>query len=212
MLPSKNHILLSSLFIFSSTIAQIKLCQDKSVMYSKCYTLNDNGTFKFEGNYCGVREIGKGTFIKNKRGITFVFDSIKPKEIKKELKGDANKISIQSLATDTGQPDKLITIIYKNKFYNINKQGSATIDYDGGEILFNNDNNPEFKKINPNLDNANHYIIYTDYLSSLTLNGEIHKFRKKRNKYKFTDYISVYKEKRGKYIKRKKVYTYIEKT
>ncbi|NMH27584.1 hypothetical protein [Flavobacterium silvaticum] len=117
--------------------SQSTLCEENSVLYSNCYTLNADGTFSFRYSGCGQVELARGTFIKKGKSIRFHFDEMEIPQIeinKSRLDTLANRLLIHVFFLEDGEPSPFTKIDYNGKTYETDWSGRRELDYTGGTI------------------------------------------------------------------------------
>lgn len=193
-------------------ISQKKICEEKSVMYSKCYTLNTDKTFQYRANYCGQLEIGKGFYKEFNNKIIFEFDSIVPTKIEKKQIENEKKVSITIISISNNEPIPYLEVIYKGNIMTTDEKGKVYLDYTDEEIKIFSYFRAQSIEINPKLDNSNNYILYVTFNGEMYIEkGRIVKLKKVGEKFKLKEKLKKYNEKRAKYIEYKKSFYYIFK-
>jgi hypothetical protein len=104
-------------------------------MWSECFKLDSNGTFKYRLFMCDPTEYGNGTYKISKNFLTLKFDSIQMLKIDKRF-NDSIKTKVSIKITDIvyEKPGYLIKIKYKNDSFYTDINGMFVRNYTGGLI------------------------------------------------------------------------------
>lgn len=200
------YFVLSVLFFsISSSLAQTKLCEANSVLYSVCYDLQNDGSFSYRYTDCTGMTIGTGKFTRKRRKMTLKFEntSVTP-IIESRLDGEMNNhVSIRVFDILHKEPEVFARILYNEKSYFTNIDGHCKLQYSGGDIKIPLSNNDTIV-ITPDEDKSNSYEVYRMPLGvSIVEAGRIVELIKAGKKYKLREKFMLYSDKRGFYPKRR---------
>jgi len=195
-------------FVFhNSLFSQHKLCRENTPMWSECFKLDSNGTFKYRLFMCDPTEYGNGTYKISKNFLTLKFDSIQMLKIDKRF-NDSIKTKVSIKITDIvyEKPRYLIKIKYKNDSFYTDINGMFIRNYTGGLIEIYLE---EKLIINPSKDKSNEYNIeYISRFFRYTKQGKKIRFKKKGTKYYTTEKRYLFKKHKIWFGKRKVFYIF----
>ena len=194
----KTRFIFFFLFATTTILAQTKLCEESAVGYSVCFNLEKDSIFSFEFNHCTGSTLGIGKYTKNKKTLTFVFDTLVYPRINKYYDKElTNMVKITTYGIKNESPLDFIEMLYLDKVFYTDFDGSYSFDYSGGSITIKEDFGNSIV-INPEKDLCNNYEIFmfiTD--DSYVEGGTIVKMKKVGEKYKLKEKVRFNKKKRG---------------
>lgn len=202
-------ILLINLIGYSQT----EICEENSVMYSICYQLDSNGTFKYTYSHCTGSEFGVGHYSKSKKSIEFTFDTLTAPQIK-GINGERNDmtISISYFHLLDGYAMEWARIDYKGATYRTDSLGTVTLKYSGGPVIIFQYFDKDSLIINPDSDNTDTYFVYWHSPGDTFVNkGNVIKMKKVGDKYNFKEKVLSYDDKKDRYYPYQRTTYYIEK-
>jgi hypothetical protein len=203
-MASKMRVLLTCILLFISlkSFSQIKMCEENTRMYFKCYQLDSNGTFNYVFGHCTGSYIGIGSYVQSKKTLTFNFDTMGAPLIhghNQELKHGLVEISYYHLI------DKRIMyfekVLYRQKEYRTDLNGKLVLNYQGGPVIIYR-NYGDSVIINPGNEKFNSYdIFWYSSWETYVKKGTKIKMKKRGNRYKLRQRVKGYSERRGYYPK-----------
>lgn len=200
----KNTLFVLILTLLSKGLAQTKLCEENSKMYSICYYLDSNGMFNCSSYFCSSEAYGAGTYKKTKKTLTFTFDSlIYPKIDKQFVAIDSGKVKISVHHLSSGLPIEYINVFYNNRIFRTNSSGKVEFKYTGGPIGIYSFLELDSVIINPEKDNFNNYEIFWSARKCTAIEkGTIITMTKKGNRYKYKHKVRAYDNKKNIYYEK----------
>lgn len=201
------------LLINSIGYSQTEICEENSVMYSICYQLDTNGTFKYDYSHCTGSELGFGTYSISKESIEFKFDTLQSPQIKTNNKERNNDtVTISHFHVTSGYAMVWARVDYKGETYRTDSLGKVTLNYSGGPIIIYQYFDTDSLTINPDSDKMDTYFIYWHSPGDTFMNkGKEIKMVKVGSKYKLKQEALKYDDKKDKYYPYKRTTYYIEK-
>jgi hypothetical protein len=182
-------------FTAYAATAQTRLCEEKTVMYSICYELNDNGRFHYQFSHCTGLEHGTGTYIKKGSRIEFQYEKPSVSQIAVSSvacvdsfnsSANENKITISIYQMIDSLPVEFASIRYKGLYYSTDTNGTFQINYDQGDIMVAHYSGTDDKLIlNPLAEGCSTYKVYVPRLSGDTYldSDKLIVMHKKGNRY-----------------------------
>lgn len=180
--------------------AQRKLYEIGASMYSKCFILDDNHTFRYAYHHCTGSEVGIGTYKRTGNQIKFVFDSISAPVITKSMNRahlDSVKIMIRNIGTN--QVEWYTKVVYNDTVYENEQTGSYMIPYTDGSIGIVNflDSVPSLF-LNPGQEHYNDYTIqWFNDTNTFVKSGKKVKMKRVYGNYRLKEKVRGYTDKRG---------------
>jgi hypothetical protein len=157
--------LLSSLLlccVFNHTFSQQKLCEEGSIMYSKCFFLNEDKTFRYAFNHCTGSQLGIGTYTFSDKYLHFQFDTLYGPIIRKSkdsLRTNFIKVSFRGVGDNLPLLNR--SAVYNNTVFESDSNGILFIPFEEGTIgLINFLDTVATIFLDPVIDQSNNYTIY----------------------------------------------------
>ncbi|MGX7668748.1 hypothetical protein [Flavobacterium pedocola] len=177
--------------------SQKKICEEKTVMFSQCYSLEKDGTFTYTYRDCTGGSIGKGKYVETKKNISFFFETVPTLEIsKKEIPENGKTVTLNLYDITDKNPMPGIEISYGGQKFMTDENGTVSIAYSEGPITIHKFFSSDRLEINPKEDKANRYNVFWQlYNTSLVEKGTVTVLRKKGSRYKFKEATKKYNEK-----------------
>lgn len=208
----KNCLAIIISILAVNAFSQTNLCRENTMMYSECYLLDSNQTFKYDYHDCTGGRIGMGEYIKSGNTLILNFDSISsPKILKaKAFKpNDRIRISFHYLGDESEIP--YVKIEYEQESSLTGLNGKIELDYHGGPIVAYQSSGVDSVILNPDLDSSRTYDVYwhtpdTRFVKA----GTMVKMEKKGTKYRMRENRSFFDEKKGKQVIKKRFVYFVE--
>ena len=198
-------LILSCILLFSLpelVSAQRKLHEIGASMYSKCFIVNDDHTFRYAYSHCTGSEVGVGKYRRTGNHIKFVFDAISAPVITKSMKrGHPDSVKIRIRDIGTNQAEWYTKVIYKDTVYEDEQTGSYNIPYTGGSVGVVNflDSVPSLF-LNPGQDHCNDYIIeWFNDTNTFVKSGKKVKMKRIYGTYRLKEKVRGYTDEKGYY-------------
>ncbi|WMX16842.1 hypothetical protein [Aureispira sp. CCB-E] len=204
--------LISLLFILLSfwqtSYSQTTICEKNTTLYFSCYKLLPNQRFSYQYIDGSGETIGVGTYTVNKKELVFEYDSLASPIITKSQTALApNTIQITCSYILDSFPRLFHPVVYNKKLFFCDSLGQVRVpNYTEGTILIHNYTDSIL--INPKIDDANNYHIYTHSAGDKFIaKGTVQILEKKGKLYRRR--IQMYFDKKGLPNPEKEVWKYI---